>query len=339
MATELRPLSLGELLDRTFTYYRQHFWTLVGIMAIPEAVLVAAYSLLLVGGWSSVRTTTAQTPAAIQAQLPKALVGMFVAFGVTLVLYIFVYSIALGAVTWAVSEFHLGRTITIKECYRRLRGKVGRIIGLGLLGVTVCVCGYLAFFLAIGLPVGIGFGVGALVKKLLPGTGGLVVVVVIGAAGVAGAVVGGIWVVRAVLRYCGVAVPALVLEDIGPVRAMGRSWRLAKGKTGPILWILVLTGLIRLVFGLVFQAPFWVAGVLAGFKTSVMPLALSVPMTISAGIGGAIGGPLIMIGLVLLYYDARVRSEAFDLELMMASLSSPPSAGATGTVPAAPAPS
>ena len=39
MATaELRPLSLGELLDRTFSYYRSHFWLFVGIMAISTAV-------------------------------------------------------------------------------------------------------------------------------------------------------------------------------------------------------------------------------------------------------------------------------------------------------------
>ena len=38
--TELRPLSLGELLDRTFSYYRSHFWVFVGIMAVPQVFLV-----------------------------------------------------------------------------------------------------------------------------------------------------------------------------------------------------------------------------------------------------------------------------------------------------------
>ncbi len=319
MATELRPMSLGELLDHTFTHYRQHFWTLVGIMTIPEAVLVVARSLLLMRGEANFSTTTAQPSAAVQAQLAKVLAGFFVGFGVTLVLYILVYSIALGAVTWAVSEFYLGRTITIRECYRRLRGKVGRIIGLGLLAIVVCVCGYLAFIFAILLPVGIAGGLGTV---LASSKGGLVAAVALWVAAVVGAVVGGLWILRAVLRYCGVAVPAMLVEDIGPVRAMGRSWRLAKGRTGPILWIVILTTLIRLVFVLVFQAPFWLASSLTGSKLGIMPLSLSLPMTISGGIAGAIGGPLIMIGLVLLYYDARVRTEAFDLQLMMASLDS-----------------
>jgi hypothetical protein len=43
---DLHPLSLGELLDRTFTYYRRHFWTLVGIMAIPQVLIVAVNVLL-----------------------------------------------------------------------------------------------------------------------------------------------------------------------------------------------------------------------------------------------------------------------------------------------------
>ena len=33
---ELRPLSLGKLLARTFALYRNHFWQFVGIMAIPS---------------------------------------------------------------------------------------------------------------------------------------------------------------------------------------------------------------------------------------------------------------------------------------------------------------
>jgi len=34
-------------------------------------------------------------------------------------------------------------------------------------------------------------------------------------------------------------------------------------------------------------------------------------------------GPLATIGIALIYYDERVRKEAFDLQLMMASLDTP----------------
>ncbi len=38
-ALDLRPLSLGELLDRTFFLYRRHFLLFIGIAAVPYLVL------------------------------------------------------------------------------------------------------------------------------------------------------------------------------------------------------------------------------------------------------------------------------------------------------------
>jgi hypothetical protein len=40
-------------------------------------------------------------------------------------------------------------------------------------------------------------------------------------------------------------------------------------------------------------------------------------------ISGALTGPLATIGIALVYYDERVRKEAFDLQLMMSSLDPP----------------
>jgi hypothetical protein len=37
-ALDLRPLSLGELLDRTFSLYRRNFWLFLGILRIPYLV-------------------------------------------------------------------------------------------------------------------------------------------------------------------------------------------------------------------------------------------------------------------------------------------------------------
>jgi len=41
MATALRPLSTGELLDRTFSLYRNHFVLFVGIFALPHLCVLA----------------------------------------------------------------------------------------------------------------------------------------------------------------------------------------------------------------------------------------------------------------------------------------------------------
>ncbi|MGH9811917.1 MAG: hypothetical protein ACRD4T_02160, partial [Candidatus Acidiferrales bacterium] len=51
---DLRPLSLGELLDRTFSLYRNHFWLFVGITAIPYLLLLGP-GLLIDAAQSMIR--------------------------------------------------------------------------------------------------------------------------------------------------------------------------------------------------------------------------------------------------------------------------------------------
>jgi len=38
---DLRPLSIGELLDRTFSLYRRNFLLFVGIAALPQLLVLA----------------------------------------------------------------------------------------------------------------------------------------------------------------------------------------------------------------------------------------------------------------------------------------------------------
>jgi hypothetical protein len=47
MATLLRPLTTGELLDRTFSLYRNHFVLFVGISALPHLCVLAFQCLAL----------------------------------------------------------------------------------------------------------------------------------------------------------------------------------------------------------------------------------------------------------------------------------------------------
>ena len=68
------------------------------------------------------------------------------------------------------------------------------------------------------------------------------------------------------------------------------------------------------------QTPFWVAGLLMGFKFGHNPLWLAAPATVAGGLGGALGYPFVTIALTLFYYDALVRKEGFDLQYMLSSM-------------------
>src|SRR5580704_2002490 len=67
---DIRPMSLGEVLDRTFQLYKNHFWLFAGITALPFSLLLIAQ--IAVAAMSSV---PARAPVAHTASFSPGLVG------------------------------------------------------------------------------------------------------------------------------------------------------------------------------------------------------------------------------------------------------------------------
>src|SRR5437879_7188931 len=157
-ATELRPLSLGELLDRTFTLYRNHFWLFVGIMALPQLVIVILSLLLqrFMSPFLAVPASSGSPPA--PAEMARILGGFFFGALVGGVVYYIVYAMALGATTFAVSDVYLGRPATVQSAYRNVRGRFWSLLGLIFLILLVLFFAYLVF-VAGGMIVGILLGI------------------------------------------------------------------------------------------------------------------------------------------------------------------------------------
>jgi hypothetical protein len=108
---------------------------------------------------------------------------------------------------------------------------------------------------------------------------------------------------------------AVVLEGVGGRAALGRSWRLAKD----------LSASIFLVFFV-----FWTVAVVANLSVSNAVKAAGVPPLfgdIAGQLVAILVQPLTYIGLVITYFDARVRKEAFDLTIMAEGIAAgaPPS--------------
>jgi hypothetical protein len=128
---DLRPLTLGEILDRTFSLYRKNFLLFAGITAIPQLLVLAlrlAQTLFLFpAGRRNVPADQLQT-------VPG---GSLIAFGligalVGIVVYLIAYLFAQGGTVFAVSELYLGRATTIGASLGRMRGQL-----LGLFGVIL----------------------------------------------------------------------------------------------------------------------------------------------------------------------------------------------------------
>jgi hypothetical protein len=120
------------------------------------------------------------------------------------------------------------------------------------------------------------------------------------------------------------AMPCIIaLEGLSAGDAASRSFELSKGLKGHVF----LTGLVGLVIYIVgFLIVFTIAGLAGGFGSQTL-----ISQIISA-LGASALLPLGPITITLLYYDARIRKEGYDIELMAQQTGGP------GAPPAKPQP-
>ncbi len=261
MALDLRPLTLPELLDRSFSTYKRHVWLFVGIMAVP-----ASFGLVyaLVAQVLQFSNGPIQPGTPLREVLWKT-APIAVAAVVYLVVYMIVYSFAVGATTVAVAHIYKGEPITVADTYRTIRPQGVRL-------VLLMIWSWLRVTLA-GMGVMVLAGVlGALLALLSP----ILTVFVI----MLGMFVAFAFMIYFGVRY-GVAVPAAVLEDLSPNAALRRSVDLTEDYRGRIFLILLCAIVITYATAALLQAPFLVGALLAGPGTATA-LALNI-------VGGRVG--------------------------------------------------
>ena len=113
---EIRPLSFGETLDRSFAFYRSHFQVLALICLIP-GLIVSPMNLLL-----RVPVSVAPNPQTIFRYMAWIYAYLFV--------YMFIQFLAMAASVFAISELYLGRDMTVGEAYRRVRQRFWSLFNL-----------------------------------------------------------------------------------------------------------------------------------------------------------------------------------------------------------------
>ena len=133
---ELRPLSLGEILDRTFTLYRKNFLLFLGISGIPHLLTLGMNISRLLMTKFPIVSTQPHAPGVRVQNLgaggpwgPFGIVGVLLVIIVTLVVYLF----AQGGTIYAVSDLYLGRSATIAGSLKRMWGQLGNLFGVTML--------------------------------------------------------------------------------------------------------------------------------------------------------------------------------------------------------------
>jgi Membrane domain of glycerophosphoryl diester phosphodiesterase len=299
MALDLRPLTLAELLDRSFSTYKRHLWLFVGIMAVP-AVAATLYAVAMQAVGGTMRPD--MTPEQVMFVVFPMVIGVFVFVIVLMVVHTF----ALGATAIAVGQLYNGLEPTVGGSYREARRHGGRLILL-LIWASLRLGGT---WMGLVILTAVLAGLLTLASRI---AGGILVFV--------GLIGGFLFTGYLAIRY-GVSVPAVVLEDLPAGQALKRSVFLTEGHRGRVFLIMLCAAMINYATAALLQGPFMIGAMIAGPGTPTA-IALSIAGAVLGGIGSMFSGPIMIIGLAMIYYDLRIRKEALDLRMMLDSLDTP----------------
>jgi hypothetical protein len=307
METQLRPLTLGEILDRTAQLYRSNFLVFAGIFSIYAGVALVL-NLLQIGLGVLIKSGN---PA---VKFNWVLISTAVMEWIVLVLLL---GAAIAAVSKAVSWVHLGQPATIRSAYAATLPRFGRYMWLmtitsfiAWLPVALLYLGFLLFFFLYVRPKGV-----LAHPNSAPNMQATLVLGLVSIAFFFLVLPALAYGIVMTLRYA-LALPACVVESLNARPAIRRSIELSKGARGRIFVLFLLIGVIKLGFLLISQSFFLAAVFKSHGQVSPWLNALS---QVVAFFTNTFLGPIGATGITLFYYDQRVRKEGFDIEWMMQS--------------------
>jgi hypothetical protein len=292
VTTVLRPMSLGEVLDRTFTLYRKNFALFAGIAALPPAVLLVLQLGLIMMGWQQEQDPGKQLSSG-------AAVGLVFGTLLTVVVWVLGFAVAQTALVRAVSAIHLDRPITLRQAFVQVRGRYGSV--LGAIMIVLVMIWSVSFFVIMAAALLFG-----MVGVLHP-TVGLVIALAVGGTGLG-------FGFYFVLRFA-LAVQACTLEDVNAADGMRRSWRLTQGNVSRVFIVYFLLLVLTYAIAITLTLPAMFLG--NTFEGGNFGFWAQVFKQVASFVASTLSGPFAAIALSVIYYDERVRREAFDLQLMM----------------------
>ena len=291
-AYALRPLTTGEVLDRTFSVYRAHFWLFAGL-----ASLEGSFSLIL----NAVQLLVHHV-VLLHHGFRIAAAEQQVSGAVMLLLLLPVSAVVYAASVFALCEVYLGRGITAKEAVQATIGRWLRYVGIGVwqgwssLWVIVLVAVPATILIALRTH-----------SLLFSAVGGILLFV--------GIIGGGVYGVIAYIRNS-LAIPAALMEQTGVRASMRRSKTLAAGTKGRIFVVLLIAVVLYLVAGAI-ESPLLILIARTPLQEHVAAQAV---VLLVGFVAHTLVSPVALIGLTLVYFDQRVRMEGFDLVMLLGGL-------------------
>ena len=297
-APQLRPLGVGDIVDRVFALYRSRPLLFLAVATVPYLVLfllitgVAVVFAATFGAFLGPLTQLVSQPTSDVsfAALGAAVGGVLVLVSVIVIAAVVILSAQSAALIAATSALYLRRPVTAGGVFREGLRAAPRVIGASII----------VFLLLIAMW-------SALAIVMVVANQGIVV-----ALGILFGLVATAYIFASTL----VAPVVATLEQAGPVTAIRRSFRLSAGNRWRIIGVQLLLLVLNAVIGALLSAIF-----LGSFINDLT--VRTVVQQIANLITNVAWAPVQWGTFAILYYDLRVRHEAFDLQLAAESLPRP----------------
>jgi hypothetical protein len=324
----LEPLSTGDIIDRSVRIYRTNLRPLLATVALPF-VVGSVGGLMMKFGRNRFTFETLDVPSVL------LLVGGFAVW----LLYGYLMVLTVAGLSRTVGDYiMLGEPITVRASVRAVRRRLGPLTVAALIfAAAAVVTGALAVFaLTLVMMVTSLLGLALQWLGFPPVVSGVLV-----AIGMIVAVLASLfYVVPTVIARVVFLPQAIMIEGSSASAALARAASLGGRNWNRVLGILLFSYFASYSLTAAVAAPFalllWLTGQLQFDQE-----------TLDAALGGVIQFasclvvPVWAISYTLLYFDNRVRKEAYDVDLLARRLPPAPPRAATPTfaetAPAAPA--
>ncbi len=302
-----RPLDFGEILDAAFHLYRRDFfdYTIVAVVGLaPSYALLGVGELAFASRFSASNfdsTAPAEALAALLAGLGWIGAGAVVA------------AVAWTALTAAIAMRAQDRRPAFASSYRQALGRLPVVVGAVALACLLAAAVLAGAFACVAVVTAFVAGVAGV------GTG--YAVVGISAALLVASVLAMVWFVSSTFAV----LPAVVVEKAGPWRAIRRSFRLARKARLRIFGVVCIASIMLALPSLALQSFAYGLSSLFAVEPSAAVSASKYWLVQMAQLAvGSFTTPLFVSCTMLLYYDRRIRTEAYDLEAAAASMTAEP---------------
>ncbi|MEW6128373.1 MAG: zinc-ribbon domain-containing protein [Acidobacteriota bacterium] len=313
--TILEPMSTGDVIDRALRLYRRNFAPLLSIVALPsltgylaQTMLLYGYTKLLIGQISEDGVLTPD---------PSPLAILMLILGLVLYpVWLFAFLATISGLSRVIGDnIMLNEPITFKKCFSAVRKRLGDIFLMALLVIVIgMVVGMIFYGIAIVVVLVVSVLVLATASSGIPAWlaglfAGIVALVVIGL---------GIGAMLVVLSRVVFLPQIVMIEGQSPGQAISRAMQLGKGnwyKVGAILLfnyfisLSLLTAITLPVMLVLYFADILSAEFIAGTTWNLIYTSFSQLINL-------LSLPIQMVAFTLLYFDSRVRKEAYDIELL-----------------------